>query len=172
MKPVPKIATAAMAAVLLLFLLFQSGLPAGTGLMGMGKDTAQGAGEGQKQTAQQTKAEEKGQSLSAEISFRVLKKTRLSAKLVGAYNIKNCPEETAIELEIENSGNATAKRVSVRLPAPIKVKACKNCEIEAIAPKRTVEAEANICRQTAKEVEIEVIAANAEAVKVRASESH
>lgn len=161
MKTSLKIIITTFTVLSLFFLFFITNFFSPTALFGLGA-TSEIQDESQFNEEQpKDHSEERMGELDVGLSFKVLKKTQLSAKLSESYSVSDCPQTTDIVLIVKNLGNFTAEKISIKFPEGFKVIACENCEIGLIYPLQEAKTRAKLCRYDAAGAIVEVNAVNA-----------
>lgn len=94
--------------------------------------------------------EEQGETerLGARLSYEILKPTTIEAELKEPAVLKDCPEETELEMIVENVGASKAEKVFLEFEQGIKVIGCTNCELDYLDAGKSVVAKAILCLET------------------------
>jgi len=128
--------------------------PMGTGLFGLsaGQET-------------EKPAEAREDEISTSLSFTVLKPTRLEASLSGE-EIRECPEETEVEITVKNSGKSPAEKVFLEFGPGIKVTGCQNCLLNRLNPGQEARARARICLASKETQFLSIGSANSNQIEI------
>ena len=152
------IALAAAIAGIAVIAAFSPQFLQGTGLFGLS------AGEGQEALQQGTEEESEVQ---AGLSFTVLRPTTLEAQIVGQIVLPECPEETAVEILVKNTGPSTAEKMFIGFDSGVKVLGCANCRLEELEPGQEVKARARLCLESENQKGLVAGSANSNKVEIQ-----
>ncbi len=115
-------------------------------------------GEAENTTGQET--------ISAGLSFEVLKPTSLEASLVEETILPNCPEETEVEILVKNTGDSIAEKMYFSFETGIRVIGCNNCELDELFPNQEIKANARLCLESTSINALTVGSANSNKIEL------
>lgn len=111
------------------------------------------------------------QSFNAALSFEVLKKSKIFAKLELNKKISDCPEAIDANVLVENTGSAPVEAVKIKTSPMLETRACNNCIMERLGVGETKTVSLKICKASDKNPVILVSSANAETIELKTGET-
>ena len=125
----------------------------------------------EKNNPDENKIQENGNAkeadFGAELSFEVLKKSELSAKLFLQDKIPDCPETTDANIFVENKGNEKIEALKVKAVSELQIRACSNCIVESLGIGESQEIQLKLCNASEENPLIRVSSANTEQVEIK-----
>ena len=153
---------------LTVFFVFSQGFINPSGFFGLSAEETQleEGGEENQANEGETKSAAEQKTVSAGLSFEVLKPTNLEASLVEETILPNCPEEAEVEILVKNIGNSTAEKMYFSFGSGVKVIACNNCNLDELLPNQKIMAKARLCLESASPNALTVGSANSNKIEL------
>lgn len=105
--------------------------------------------------------------LGADLSFEVIKKSELSARLFLQNKIPVCPETTDANILIENKGNEKIEALKIKSASQLQIRACADCIIGSLGVGESKIVLLKICNNSGESQAILVSSANTEPVEIK-----
>ena len=111
---------------------------------------------------------EQKKEVNLNMSFEAVKPTQLAARLVKGQLLP-CPQYSALEFEVRNTGKFLAERVFVDFPPNLKTAQCSNCAIKKLSAGAMEIITINACNSLNEGIEVGFSSINAEKQAVKIS---
>ncbi len=133
-----------------------------TGLFGL-----QAKDEGLKLPETPSETTEENEGIKAGLSFTVLEPTLLEASILSSGKLRECPEETEVEILLKNTGSSPAEKVFLEFGPGIKATACSNCRLEELQPEQETVVKTRLCLESASLQTLTIGSANSNTVELQ-----
>ncbi|GEM_PF-2648907 len=114
-----------------------------------------------------SRADSNSAAVSAALSFEVLKKSSISAKLELNRKIPACPETVDANVLVKNTGNAVVEALKIKASSGVEIRACNNCLAEQLGIGEEKTVFLKLCKQLDNNSLVLVSSANAETIELK-----
>jgi len=143
---------------------FSQGFLNTSGLFGL---SAEEIGLDEEETdGRETENIDKQETVSAGLSFEVLRPTTIKASIVGEAILPDCPKDAEVEIIVKNTGNDIAEKMYFSFGPGIKVVGCSNCKLDGLLPSQEITARARLCLESSSANAVTVGSANSNKIEL------